>query len=364
MFPIRVLHIVPKLEMGGIGMMLLNYYQILHDNNMFIFDFVVHGSEIGELESEFAKLGCKIYHITPKKDNYKMYVQQLNEIFLHNHYLIVHAHQNSMSFIPLKIAKKNKIPIRIAHSHSCIVNASFPQKINRFISIWLIKKYATHYAYCSQASKKWVFGENMKNGQLILNGIDIDLFKFNLYAREAIRKELKLEDKTVLGFVGRLDTEKNVSFILQLLSELPTNYSLIIIGNGPLYGELNEMSMNLKLNDRVLFLGAKNDVYKYYNAFDVLLLPSFFEAFPVTLIESQTNGLVSLVSENIPEDVRKTELVKKVKLSDEKEWLSHIREIDLNYDRSFQSELNDFSSKSLGKKLEDYYLSLLKELKE
>ena len=105
-------------------------------------------------------------------------------------------------------------------------------------------------------------------------------------------------------------------------------------------------------------------MYKYYNAFDVLLLPSFFEAFPVTLIESQTNGLVSLVSENIPEDVRKTELVKKVKLSDEKEWLSHIREIDLNYDRSFQSELNDFSSKSLGKKLEDYYLSLLKELKE
>lgn len=62
----RILHIVPKLDIGGIESMLYNYYSLINGRGI-KWDFIVHGNEIGVIERKLSQLGCNIYHITPKK---------------------------------------------------------------------------------------------------------------------------------------------------------------------------------------------------------------------------------------------------------------------------------------------------------
>lgn len=357
----RILQIVPKLEIGGIGMMLLNYYREVIKISSYRFDFVVHGNDIGELESIFNKMESSIYHVTPKTENYFKYKNELCQIMNQKEYLIVHAHQNSMSYIPLKIAKQNNIMIRIAHSHSCILNPNIKDIILRNYSIPKIKRFATNLAYCSESSKKWVFGENA-NGHLITNPVDLDKFKFSNVAREEIRTKLKLNDKIVIGYIGRLDKEKNIPFILNVIAKLPDHYHFLIVGGGNEYSNLLNLTEKLNIRDKVSFLGSKIDAYKYYNAFDIFVLPSFFEAFPVSLIEAQTNGLKIIVSENIPEDVFLTNLITKLSISNVKNWLNTIIDLDCNYQRNFNNELECFSSSYLSKDLIHYYDSLISSL--
>nr|MCR4989586.1 glycosyltransferase [Lachnospiraceae bacterium] len=72
----------------------------------------------------------------------------------------------------------------------------------------------------------------------------------------------------------------------------------------------------LGISDKVIFAGAKKDVYKYYNAMDFFLYPSRYEGLPGTVVEAQASGISCLISDSICEEVVLTDLVKTKALSD------------------------------------------------
>ena len=67
------------------------------------------------------------------------------------------------------------------------------------------------------------------------------------------------------------------------------------------------MVKKLGLENRVIFAGLQKDVVPFYCAMDVLLLPSTREAFPMTLVEAQYNGLPCFVSDAVPRETAITD---------------------------------------------------------
>lgn len=91
--------------------------------------------------------------------------------------------------------------------------------------------------------------------------------------------------------VGRLSIHKGYDRLLKNFSELSTRYTLSIVGDGELMAELVSLAKQLKIQDRVCFVGATKNVKKYYKAASLLLLTSRREGLPVVIAEANAFGL-------------------------------------------------------------------------
>ena len=153
---------------------------------------------------------------------------------------------------------------------------------------------------------------------MIPNGIRVDDFRFSEEVREAVRRELGAEEKDfLLCTVGRLAPEKNYGFLLLVLKELirrmktssgqeDIRFRLLFIGEGPEETELRKMARELEIEDRVCFLGNRNDVPGLLMGADCFLLPSLFEGLPLVLVEAQASGLPCVASDRITRQVELT----------------------------------------------------------
>lgn len=359
-----ILHIVPKLEMGGIGMMLLNYYKNM-DRDKYCFDIVVHGNEKGSLEDEFIKLGSRIFHITPKKESLKKYKSDLKRIYKSKNYYAIHAHQNTLSFFPLKIAKKFGYKIRIAHAHECLNSPTVIQKCKRNIFSILNLFYATNYLYCGENSKKWVYGNfRGKKFKFIPNGINLDYFSFSNTNRINLRNNFGVDDNTtVLITISRLSEEKNLKFVVDIVKKMKSQGNKLkyfIIGNGPQKDELSGYVSKNELKDEIVFLGEQKECAKFYSFADVYLLPSHFEAFPVGAIEAQANNCPSILSINVPKEVIMNSNVQRIGIDKENidDWADTINSTKMSRNIVASTELKKFDIKYLAKQLEMFYDSL------
>ena len=127
-----------------------------------------------------------------------------------------------------------------------------------------------------------------------------------LRPREELRRELELNGPT-LGFAGRLTTAKSLDVALRALAQVP-GIALAIAGDGPDRAELEALTAELGLGERVRFLGAqpRERVLELFHASDASLLSSSWENFPHTVVEALAAGAPVLATAvgGVPEVVR------------------------------------------------------------
>ena len=115
-----------------------------------------------------------------------------------------------------------------------------------------------------------------------------------LVFREASRRPL-------IGVIGRMSHEKGVDILLDALGQLArrgTDFSLAVIGEGPLHGELEAQARTLGIADRVLFAGRIEAMRNVYPALDLMVIPSRSEGLPNVLLEAM-GADVPVVSTNV-----------------------------------------------------------------
>ncbi len=96
-----------------------------------------------------------------------------------------------------------------------------------------------------------------------------------------------------LLFVGRLHAYKGVDTLLRAFSLLPrafNDWSLVLVGDGPERAALEKLASDLKIADRVRFVGEVADAGPFYEQTDLFVLPSHFEGFPNALREAMAHG--------------------------------------------------------------------------
>lgn len=313
---IRVLQIVTYMGRGGLETMIMNYYRNI-DRNKVQFDFLVHRQEEADYDKEIVALGGKIYHMPMLNPFSKSYFNALDSFFKEHKYDIVHCHLDCMSAYPLKIAKKNGVRVRIAHSHnkSQDKNLKYPIKL---YSKRLIPKYATHLLSCGKEAGDWMF--NGKPYTILNNAIDAQSYRFDKQIREEMREQLGFnQEDFVIGHVGRFNHQKNHNFIIDVFNfvhKKNTAAKLVLVGTGDGQKAIKEKVESLALSDSVLFLGNRTDVNKILQAMDVFLFPSLYEGLPLSIIEAQAAGLPCVISDNVPPECIVTDLIEAASLDD------------------------------------------------
>lgn len=301
----RVLQIVSELNMGGIQAFLMNVYRNI-DREKIQFDFLIDDLPKGFFEDEILSLGGKIYRVTPRKKSVSQNKKDLNEFFKkHREYQCVHFHCSNLSYIePLVAAQKNKIPVRIMHSHSTNLPNSVVHKILHIVHRRKLKFIVTDFLACSDLAGKWLYDGVVETEKITLvrNGIKVDDFLYNEKIRDEYRKKFKIENKVVFGNVGRFCEAKNHIFLLEtfnLLKNKIPNAVLFLVGDGELHEQVFSKINELNLQEKVFTLGARSDVPSILQALDYIIMPSKWEGFPVALLEEQAAGLTCYVSDSV-----------------------------------------------------------------
>ena len=199
--------------------------------------------------------------------------------------------------------------------------------------VFLALKNATHRISCGQLAGLKIFGK--KSFQILPNAIDIDKYRFSPTFREEIRKEFHIaEHQKVVGMIGILNPFKNQSFLIEVAKELP-DVTFVFVGEGPDRAILEEKSKEVK---NIIFTGKREDVHKFYSAFDIFAFPSLYEGFPIVLVEAQCSGVNILMNETIdPTTQIVGELCTSMPL-DKAKWVNYIEKAPF---KEKQRQLNE-----------------------
>lgn len=315
----------------------------------------------------FKNKNIKIHFVTQSKNSLKRLINERR--IMKQGFDVIHINGNYISRIIECIAAKFAgIKKIIIHSHND--GSGNNNNIKRFFQFFFKKLFdffATDYVSCSKNSAKWMFSNKIiKSNQftVINNGIDINLFKFNLKLRNEIRKKYELQDKFVIGCIGRFCYQKNHDFLIDIFYEckrIKKNVILFLIGDGVLKPQIISKIKKLNLEDSVVLLENISDTYKYYNCFDCFVLPSRYEGLGIVNIEAQCNGLDTFVSDKIPEEANVSKKFHSIKLNDSPNtWAKHICSINTDLDKrksEYKSIINNnFDIESASKQMEELYL--------
>ncbi|MPW44392.1 glycosyltransferase [Acinetobacter guerrae] len=290
----KILVIVPDLAVGGVTSVVVNLVKKLKKEfNARVFivtlfsknDVQVNDIEVFSLNISSISGVFKGFFLL------KDIIEKSNPDVIHSHTLYPHLLINLLSLL---YKKKYKL---INSEHGTYSSKlKFYKRMNFFR---ILNPQAELVTNVSVASCESYINANIVKREkikLIYNGIDTKKYYFSQNVRDKIRKTLNIDEKIkVIGYVGRLSTEKNVTNLIEAILRIHSiNLKLIIIGDGPERENLERLVSEKQLNDRVFFLGALTNVNEYYSAFDLLVLSSNTEGLPTVLLEAiSSNCLVA-----------------------------------------------------------------------
>ena len=210
----------------------------------------------------------------------------------------------------------------------------------------------------------WFFSQKIIHSdkyKVIPNAIDIDQYKRNDEIRTIMRKKYRIEDKIVIGHVGRFHFQKNHSFLIDIFEQLAKRnekYRLILIGQGMLENDINKLVGQKGLEKKVIFCGVQSDTSKFYQMMDCFVLPSLFEGLGIVALEAQACSLPCVLSDQVPHIVKVNDNVSFLSLkADLSGWVDGIEYYTNHSNLSYENHMNEsiFSIK----RQSDYFERLL-----
>lgn len=365
--PIRIAQVVGPVVLGGVDTMVMNYYRHI-DRSKVQFDFIMDGYEKTPIDDEIRALGGRVYKVEPYAKNIVKSMRQYYRIFRENRYPIVHCHMNTLSVFPLFEAWRAGVPVRIAHSHSTAVKSEGTRTTIKYMLRPFSKLFPTDYCACSEYAGRWLFGDKFFDSgkvRVIKNAIDLERFSFKPQVRTQMREKLGIENKFVVGHVGRFMYQKNHDFLIDIFDEIHKqnpNSILLLIGDGPLKKQIQEKVDKLGLTNSVQFLGLRRDVPDLLQAMDVFVLPSYYEGLPVVGVEAQAAGLPCFFSDAITAETKITDLVSFINLSQTPaNWAQKIVCCANDFPRTNmhqEIEKSGFDIQNAAKELEKLYIGM------
>lgn len=327
---LRVLQVIHGMDLGGAENFIMNIYRKL-DRSEIQFDFLVN--QPGTFDEEIQKMGGRIYQIPYVNPVGPFrYRKELEKFFReHSEYSVVHSHLDKVSGIVVECAKKAGVKTCITHSHSTNTTGNIPTQMLKNYYQKKIKHYVDVRLACSVQAARWLYGTE-KEVLIVKNGIDTEKFRFSQKERENLRRAYQIEEEAVvIGHVGRFMKVKNHAFLLKIfqafLWEHPNAY-LLLCGEGAEMGVIQTQAKQEGLQNRVIFTGARKDVFRMYHMMDVFVFPSLYEGISLAMVEAQTNGLPVVASDTIDRGSKLTDCVKFVELRAEPMiWKSEIESV-------------------------------------
>ena len=293
---VKVLQIITKADWAGAQRVVYEICKLAKKDPKIEMEVAV--GEKGILEEKLRnELGITVHTIKNLIHPIKPLVdlkgyREIKNLIKQNNYDVVHCHSAKAGFLGSLVSSKLKIDkiIYTVHGYWAILQyEGIKRKMAILLERFLAKK-TTDLVLISKndigLSKKMKIGNEAKY-RLIYNKITVEKDKIK---KGVLRKELNLDqDIKIIGNVSRVDNPKNPFLFVNIAKEyLKNNDSTFFVWVGD--GRLKEQAINyvkkLNLEDKVKFIGFRENGIDYMNDFDLLLLTSNSEGVPITILEA------------------------------------------------------------------------------
>lgn len=367
---IRVAVIGGPILSGGKKNLIMEYYRHM-DRNEVHMDIVCNDDSNAIPTKEIEDLGGRVI-IVPSFKNLYGHRKALLDLFTREKYDVVHAYNSMMNFIPMYAAYKAGVKVRISESLSMAAPGEWKTYV-KYLLRPLSHMFANYYMACGEDCGVFQFGQKaMKEGRISIfkTAINTEFNKYQPEIRESTRQQFGWEDKVVYGFIGRFEHQKNPIFLIDVMGEIykrQKNAFFVIVGAGSMEDKMKERIIEKGINNVVSWLGRREDIQQFYNAFDAFLLPSRYEGLPVVGLESQSCGLPIFFSTAVTSEAKACELGFFIELKDSAEsWAERIIPIVARLKqnrRSYAEEVSaaGFDSKTEAAKLLLFYKKAISE---
>lgn len=224
------------------------------------------------------------------------YVQSLYRLYRHvKKYkpFVIYCNTGLPCQLAVPVGKILNVPV-LCHFHH-------PAPI-RYFYIWLVK-YATKLFFPSNFTRSVVVEKSGRDGDVVYNAVDIEERFVPTMPRDMrFREDIGFGENTiVLGQVGNLTKHKRPDFLIRSFAEAYKQVKelrLVLVGNGPLYEELQIMIEELGLENQIKLMGYVPDVLPYYqHVIDINVLASSNEGLGISVIEASACELPSVVTD-------------------------------------------------------------------
>jgi glycosyltransferase involved in cell wall biosynthesis len=229
---------------------------------------------------------------------------------------IVHTHVSKAGILGRWAAKLAGVPIIVHTTHGNIFHGYFNSFFTKFfillqkLTALITDKMIT---LTDIEKEQWLNQGIGKSTQYtaILSGIDLKRFNPENVQIEPyeMRKKLGLHTNDfVIGTVGRIVPIKGHKYFIQaaaeVIREIP-NAKVLLVGDGPIRNEMEELTVQLGIEGQVFFLGVRKDVPELLSIMDLFVLPSLNEGMGRALVEAMAMGLPVIASQvgGVPEVV-------------------------------------------------------------
>lgn len=304
---IKVLHIITRMEEGGAPRILIS---LMGDLNHGEFSqTLISGpgpegldilEEVKNFPIEIKKIPTLRRKINPILDLISLFalVSELRK----NKYDIIHTHTSKAGFLG-RLAAKLVGSRRVIYSpHGNIFSGYFPVWETR-LYVFLERLAAS---WCDRivtlsdvGARQFLERKIGKEGQYrtIYNGIDTESFVKGA-DREGMRRELGIgESDIVIASVGRMVFVKGHRVFLDASPKIVEGLKdggrvfFLIVGDGPLRGELESRSRDLGVGENFIFLGFRKDVARLLSGADLMVMPSLNEGLGMSMVEAMALSL-------------------------------------------------------------------------
>ena len=309
----RILCIVSSLNAGGAETLLMKIYRMLPEDIRL--DFAV-SEDNGIYEKEVEALGGIIHRVPLRtKHPFKVYKGIKNAVKENKYDSVLKLCDTPIGYFDLLAAKAGgatKLCARSCNASSSesalrkIVNTCLRPAFNRITTVKIAP---------SDLAAEYTFGKaqvEAGNVNFLNNAVDLSVFRYDADARGRIRAEFSLEDKLVVGHIGRFNQQKNHAYLLEIFERIASmrpDARLMLVGKGELEGQIREKAEERGILDKIIFTGVRKDVPALLSAMDVFVFPSFYEGMPNTVIEAQATGLPAVISDTITKQADITGIV-------------------------------------------------------
>ncbi len=277
----------------------------------------------------------------------------------------------ALSYLNKKI-RKEKIEIIHAHMFHAMVMAGILKLVNPRLKI----VFTSHnfnvgsrlrelilFLFKPLRNIDIIFSKDMlrffykKKHAIIPNGINLENYQ----------KKTEKFDRFTFIAVGRLERVKNHRHLIDVAKELEDyDFQILIAGKGSLLDELEKLTEDSGVKDKVSFLGMRNDIPELFAKSHVMLLSSLWEGMPLTILEAGASGLpvISTRVGSIPSILNNNNSYLS-SLNDFKKKMVYVMK---NYNKAIQKAtmlknniVDEYSIDKIVKKHEDVYLQLLRK---
>lgn len=279
----KILFIAPWLVVGGAEKVLLDLSNELIKKGKRVDVFCTHGG--GEWEKEFKKIGVKIY--ISKKQSAGDKITEIHNIVKKEQYDLIHTSNTEYGyFYSAKAKELSYRPIFIDTIHS---------QNNPLVKIAEVyQPYIDKIVTVNNFIKEVMSGEIVKNKMVpVLNGVDTSKYK---------ARKISLRHKEVeITFLGRLSEEKNPMQFITIAKKLADKHDywkFKVIGDGPMYKNMQLLAEDLGLKNRINFVGQVAKGAEELTSSSCCVITSHTEGLPIVLLESLSLG-IPVVSSNV-----------------------------------------------------------------